>query len=450
MASEGVKVMETEKTIPQSLSYFIEKVKENFPEDKKLQEMFERCFVNTYETTLKPQEDGTTFVITGDIPAMWLRDSAAQVRPYLLAAEKDDEMAKLIEGVVRRQMNYIVHDPYANAFNEAANGKGHQDDKTEMSPMTWERKYEIDSLCYPIQLSYLLWKSTGETACFDDIFVQALNKILHVWKVEQNHEDESPYSFERMDVRQSDTLHRDGKGSKTVRTGMTWSGFRPSDDACLYGYLVPANMFAVVVLGYASEICREVLKDEGLAKQCEQLASEIKAGIEEHAVLEHPIHGDLYVYETDGMGRYHLMDDANIPSLLAAPYLGWCQFDDTTYQNTRRFLLSRDNPYFYEGKAAHGIGSPHTPDHYIWHIALAMEGMTSTDVSDKKRILEAMKQSDGGTGFMHEGFNADQPEEFTREWFSWANSMFSEFVLSLCGFAVKGSPLHKKLQENNI
>lgn len=445
-----MKVMNTEKTIPQSLTNLIEKVKENFPEDNKLQEMFEQCFVNTYETTLKPQEDGSTFVITGDIPAMWLRDSAAQVRPYLLAAENDEEMAKLIEGVVRRQMIYIVHDPYANAFNETANGKGHQDDKTDMSPMTWERKYEIDSLCYPIQLSYLLWKSTGRTAYFDDTFVKALNKILHVWRVEQNHEDESPYSFERLDVRQSDTLNRDGKGSKTVRTGMTWSGFRPSDDACLYGYLVPANMFAVVVLGYASEICREVLKDDSLAKQCERLASEIKTGIEEHAVLEHPIYGDLYVYETDGMGRYHLMDDANIPSLLAAPYLGWCQFDDNIYQNTRRFLLSRDNPYFYEGKVANGIGSPHTPDHYIWHIALAIEGMTSTDASDKKRILEEMKQSDGGTGFMHEGFNADQPEEFTREWFSWANSMFSEFVLSLCGFVVKGSPLYKKLQENNI
>lgn len=445
-----MKEMITETTIPQSLTQLIDKVKEHFPEDKKLQEMFEQCFVNTYETTLKPQEDGTTFVITGDIPAMWLRDSAAQVRPYLLAAEEDEEMAKLIEGVVRRQMNYIVHDPYANAFNVIANGKGHQEDKTDMSPMTWERKYEIDSLCYPIQLAYLLWKSTGRTSYFDDTFIKALNQILRVWKVEQNHEDESPYSFERMDVRQSDTLNRDGRGSKTVRTGMTWSGFRPSDDACLYGYLVPANMFAVVVLGYASEICKEVLKDESFATQCEQLASEIKEGIEKFAVLDHPIYGDLYVYETDGMGRCNLMDDANVPSLLAAPYLGWCQFDDKTYQNTRNFLLSRDNPYFYEGKVANGIGSPHTPDHYIWHIALAIEGMTSTDVTDKKRILEIMKQSDGGTGFMHEGFNADQPEEFTREWFSWANSMFSEFVLSLCGFAVKGSPLYKKLQENSI
>lgn len=439
--------MAMEKTIPASLINLIEKVKEHFPNDPKLQQMFEKCFVNTYMTTLKPQEDGTTFVITGDIPAMWLRDSAAQVRPYLIAAEEDDEIADLIEGVVRRQMNYILHDPYANAFNKAANGKGHQADKTDMSPMVWERKYEIDSLCYPIQLAYLLWKSTGRTAHFDANFVKALHTIVEVWRVEQNHEDESPYLFERSDCRQSDTLHRAGKGSKTVKTGMTWSGFRPSDDACLYGYLVPANMFAVIVLGYASEISRNVLHDEELASQCEQLSSEIKAGIEEFAVLEHPIYSDIYVYETDGMGRYNLMDDANVPSLLAAPYLGWCSFDDETYLNTRQFLLSRDNPYYYEGKAAKGIGSPHTPDHYIWHIALAIEGMTSTDASNKNRILEVMKQTDGGTGFMHEGFDADQPQEFTRDWFSWANSMFSEFVLSLCGYAVKGSPLHKSFQD---
>ncbi|MFT4414803.1 glycoside hydrolase family 125 protein [Fredinandcohnia humi] len=439
--------MNKEKTIPASLTKIIDKVKEHFPNDIKLQQMFEKCFVNTYETTLKPQEDGSTFVITGDIPAMWLRDSASQVRPYLLAAEEDEELAKVIEGVVRRQLNYILHDPYANAFNEAANGKGHQQDKTNMSPLVWERKYEIDSLCYPIQLSYLLWKATGRTAHFDETFVQVLHSILEVWRVEQNHEDLSPYLFERDDCRQSDTLHRDGKGSKTTRTGMTWSGFRPSDDACLYGYLVPANMFAVVVLGYASEICRTVLQEEELADKCEQLASEIKAGIEEFAVFQHPIYGDMYVYETDGMGRYNLMDDANVPSLLAAPYLGWCSFDDSTYLNTRRFLLSRDNPYYYEGKVAKGIGSPHTPDHYIWHIALAIEGMTSTNASDKNRILELMKTTDGGTGFMHEGFDADRPEEFTRDWFSWANSMFSEFVLSQCGYAVKGSPLHKRLQK---
>jgi uncharacterized protein len=432
-------------TIPHSFTKLIHLVKDHFPADPKLHTMFEQCFLNTYSTTLKPQEDGTTFVITGDIPAMWLRDSAAQVRPYLIAAEEDEEVADLIEGVVRRQLAYILHDPYANAFNETANGQGYQDDVTDMTPIVWERKYEIDSLCYPLQLSYLLWKATCRTDHLDETFVKALQTILHVWQVEQHHEQNSPYLFERKHVRPSDTLLRNGKGGKTVPTGMTWSAFRPSDDACLYGYLVPANMFAVVVLEYAAEIAEQVIKNRDLSQQCTALAGEIKAGIEAYAKLEHPLYGEMYVYETDGTGRYHVMDDANVPSLLSAPYLGWCSPDEAIYENTRRFLLSRDNPYYYEGKGARGIGSPHTPDFYIWHIALAIQGMTTTDEEEKQQILRWMTATDGGTGFMHEGFHADRPEEFTRDWFAWANSMFSEFVLSLCGLAVKGSPLYKML-----
>ncbi|MFP5108782.1 glycoside hydrolase family 125 protein [Neobacillus sp. C211] len=434
--------------IPESMQKLIQHVKECFPGDEKLHHMFEQCFVNTYTTTLKKLEDGKTFVVTGDIPAMWLRDSAAQVRPYLLAAEEDEELAELLEGVIRQQFAFILHDPYANAFNETENGRGHQTDLTDMTPHIWERKYEIDSLCYPIQLAYLFWKSTGRTAYIKETLQEVLETIIHVWRTEQDHENKSPYRFERADVRQSDTLTRKGKGGRVVPTGMTWSAFRPSDDACTYGYLVPANMFAVVVLGYAAEMCDEVLKDSSLKEECLKLREEIRQGIEQYAKLDHPIYGDMYVYETDGEGRVNLIDDANVPSLLAAPYLGYIPFDDPTYVNTRKFLLSRDNPYYYEGKYANGIGSPHTPDHYIWHIALAIQGMTATNEEEKQQIFAYFKNSDGGTNFMHEGFNADCPEEFTRDWFAWANTMFSEFVLSLSGKAVKGSPLYHQFMKN--
>ncbi|MEH7119200.1 glycoside hydrolase family 125 protein [Neobacillus vireti] len=433
------------EVIPKSMQKLIQHVKESFPGDEKLHHMFEQCFVNTYTTTLNKQADGKTFVVTGDIPAMWLRDSAAQVRPYLIAAEEDKELADLLEGVIRQQFAFILHDPYANAFNETANGRGHQSDLTQMTPHIWERKYEIDSLCYPIQLAYLFWKSTGRTAYIKETFQEVLETIIHVWRTEQDHENQSPYRFERADVRQSDTLIRGGRGGRVVPTGMTWSAFRPSDDACTYGYLVPANMFAAVVLGYAAEMCEEVLNDSSLKEECLQLREEIKQGIEQYAKLDHPIYGEMYVYETDGEGRVHLMDDANVPSLLAAPYLGYQPFDDAAYLNTRNFLLSRDNPYYYEGKYANGIGSPHTPDHYIWHIALAIQGMTATSEAEKQQILAYFKNTDGGTDFMHEGFNADCPEEFTRDWFAWANTMFSEFVLSLTGKAVKGSPLYQQL-----
>lgn len=300
--------------------------------------------------------------------------------------------------VVRRQFDYILRDPYANAFNESANGQGHQDDATDMSPWIWERKYEIDSLCYPIQLSYLLWKNSGRTDHFDETFRVGVQQIIELWTTEQHHEQKSTYTFERSNCPASDTLVREGKGSETGYTGMTWSGFRPSDDACMYGYLVPSNMFAVVVLRYVVEIAEEILKDRDLAVAAENLAAQIEAGIQKFGVVEDDEYGPIYAYEVDGLGSANLMDDANVPSLLSIPYLGYRNADDRVYANTRRFILSERNPYYFRGEAASGIGSPHTPDQYIWHIALAMQGMTEKDPEERQRLLELLLATDGGTG----------------------------------------------------
>src|SRR5699024_210654 len=238
-----------------------------------------------------------------------------------------------------------------------------------------------------------------------------------------------------------DTLSHDGQGAPVTYTGMTWSGFRPSDDACKYGYLIPANMFAAVVLKQLQEIATEIFNDSELAKQASDLAAEIDQGIQKYGKVEHPEYGTIYAYETDGLGNYNLMDDANVPSLLSMPYLGYCDIHDEIYQNTRKFLLSTSNPYYYEGKAAKGIGSPHTPEHYIWHIALAIQGMTAQTAEEKNEILALFKTTDAGENLMHEGFHVDDPKQYTRPWFSWANSMFSEFILHLNGIHVKGSPL---------
>ncbi|NMO97226.1 glycoside hydrolase family 125 protein [Paenibacillus lemnae] len=415
----------------------IQTVKDKLPDELKLTEMFENCFKNTIQTTIQRHDDGTTFVITGDIPAMWLRDSAAQVRPYLVLAKEDPEIAEMIAGLVQRQMAYIILDPYANAFNETENGKGHQDDVTDMTPWIWERKYEIDSLAYPIQLSYLLWKNSGMTSQFNDTFRQAAQEIIKLWRVEQHHETQSPYTFQRLNAPATDTLVREGKGSETAYTGMTWSGFRPSDDCCEYGYLVPSNMFAVVALRYLTEIAETVYKDTQLAADAAALAEEINKGIQEYGVVDHPEYGKIYAYETDGMGSYNLMDDANVPSLLALPYLGYSDENDEIYLNTRKFILSQDNPYFYQGKAASGIGSPHTPEGYIWHIALSMQGLTSPDREEKARLLQLIQDTDAGTGLTHEGFSADDPHEFTRPWFSWSNMLFSELIMDYCGITVQ-------------
>lgn len=414
--------------IPKSIEKLMNAVTEKSVENPRWAENFNASFSNTLLTTVKKQADGTTFLLTGDIPAMWLRDSTAQVRPYLLVAKEDEEISDMIAGVVERQLQYVNLDPYANAFNEEANNAGHQDDHTEMNPWIWERKYEIDSLCYPVQLSYLLYKETGRTDQFNQTFKDAVEKILVLWKIEQNHEN-SPYLFERDTWREEDTLVNEGKGSPIKVTGMTWSGFRPSDDRCIYNYLVPANMFAVVVLDYLKEIYTNILKETELIEDITTLRQEINEGIEQYGQVKNEAGETIYAYEVDGLGNYSIMDDSNVPSLLAAPYLGYCSQEDPVYLATRKTLLSKENPYFYEGKYAKGIGSSHTPENYIWPIALAIEGLTSLDKSEKKRILDLLVENDGGTNLMHEGFDVDNPNNYTREWFSWANMMFCELVL---------------------
>ena len=388
----------------------------------KLAQLYRNCFPNTIATTIQEQEDGSLFVITGDIPAMWLRDSAPQVDHYIPLAH-DPEVASIVRRVVEKQFKYVLIDPYANSFNPAPNGEGHITDIPRNGPWVFERKYEIDSLCYPLWLCYRYWKATGDNAVLEKL-PQVVQTILGVWRTEQHHVEKSPYRFTRTDCPYQDTIHNNGMGAPVAYTGMTWSGFRPSDDACTYGYLVPSNMFAVVVLAYAAEM----LGDHPLAAEALALREEISEGLKKFATVEHPVHGTVYACEVDGMGNYLLMDDANIPSLISAPYLGYTTTDDPIYRQTRKMLLSADNPYYYEGKCAKGIGSPHTPARYVWHMALAMQGMTSDDKEEMKAILDMLTNCDGGTGYMHEGFHVDDPTVFTRPWFTWPDSLFCEFV----------------------
>lgn len=432
--------------LPCEMNDLISKMKQIYKNDERIGLMFEKGFQNTYQTTILKKDDNTTFVITGDIPAMWNRDSVAQVRPLLNIANENEEIKNIIKGVISLQKVQVLTDPYANAHNmEPRIGDHSEDDLTKSHPLIWERKYETDSLCYPIQLAYMYWKKTNDISIFDDQFLKMATVIVETFIIEQQHFERSEYSFRRIadwllfDFPERipfETLPNRGRGAKVGYTGMTWSGFRPSDDACKYGYLVPSNMFAVVVLKYLEEILVDVYENQELAKKVVKLYTEIDEGIKKHAIVEHPKYGKMYAYEVDGLGNYYLMDDANVPSLLSAPYLGYCDIDDEIYQNTRKFILSADNPYFYEGEVAKGVGSPHTPPNYIWHIALAIEGMTTNDIDDKMRILELFKLTDAGTLMMHEGFNVDEPAQFTRPWFSWANAMFAEFILELNNISI--------------
>lgn len=396
-----------------------------------LKPLAKQCYLNTIETTVKECDNGDYFVITGDIPALWLRDSSAQLRPYAVHCKDSEELCDIFRGVIRRHAFYVNLDPYSNAFNEVKHDEAHKDDTDFSSPYIWERKYEVDSLCASVYLVADYYDATKDKSIFTEELHSMFINILETFKKEQDHTNNSSYYFRRTNCPETDTMPLDGKGNPTAVTGMTWSGFRPSDDRCLYNFLIPANMMAVVAMRKASELLFEGYGDEKNSRRCLALSDEIKNGIEKYGVYNHEKYGKIYVYETDGLGNYNLMDDANSPSLLSAPYIGYCDINDEIYLNTRRFILSENNPFYFRGSAAHGIGSPHTGKDKIWHISLVMQILTTTDEEEKADCLRMLSETHAGTNFMHESFNKDDPSDFTRIWFAWANSLFAQMLSQL-------------------
>jgi meiotically up-regulated gene 157 (Mug157) protein len=382
----------------------------------------ERLFANT----LSRSSDGSIFVITGDIPAMWLRDSTWQVRP-LLASAHDPEVAQIIADVSRRQVEYVLLDPYANAFNPTADGNCWHKDFSDQSPWVFERKFELDSLAAVLDLAIRLYLVSGFSDHFTERFSAAVEVILDLLIREQNHVPET-YRFKREDVRDYDYLSNDGYGAPVAYTGMVWSGFRPSDDACKYGYLIPANAHMAKVLAQLADLPNDVYSDITSKKRAMQISDEIKRGIEKFGIVE--FEGKkIFAYECDGFGNYLLQDDANIPSLLSLPYLGVCAESDPIYLNTRSFVLSGKNPYFYQGKVLTGLGSQHTPVNQVWPLGIAMQGITSSSVEEIEASLQFLEQSHAGTNQMHESVEMNDPKIFTRAWFSWADMTFYHLLL---------------------
>lgn len=403
--------------------------------DPKLYWMFANCFPNTLDTTVrysKKDGDDDTFVITGDIDAMWLRDSAAQVWPYLRYVGMDEPLRRLIRGVIRRQFSCILIDPYANAFNDGPKGSHWQSDETEMKPELHERKYEIDSLCYPVRLAHAYWKRTGDASVFDEKWLKAVRSIISVFKDQQNWNGfKNGYHFRRETAAYHDTRSNGGYGHPGKACGLIASAFRPSDDSTIFPYLIPSNFFAVSILKKAAEILRTVNKEEDLAKECDQLAEQVDAAIKKYAVAEHPKYGKIYAFEVDGFGGVLLMDDSNAPSLLSLPYLTDVKLDDPIYQNTRKFVWSEDDPYFFKGKAGEGIGGPHCGLDRPWPMSVIMKGLTTNDRSEKEWCVKQILNTDGGTGFIHESFYKDDAKNYSRSWFAWANTLFGELIIDM-------------------
>ncbi len=400
--------------------------------DPELGWMFENCYPNTLDTTVNFSiKDGRpdTFVITGDINAMWLRDSSAQVWPYLPLINEDKKLKELILGVINRQAQCILTDPYANAFNAGPTGSEWDKDRTDMKPELHERKWEIDSLCYPVRLAYHYWKLTGDTTFFDATWQSAAKRIVSTFKEQQRKTGHGPYHFQRLTEVSSDTAPLGGYGNPVKPVGLICSIFRPSDDATIYPFLIPSNYFAAVTLGQMAEMFVTIGNEHRFSGECVALAREIQAALKKYGTAHHPVFGEVLAYEADGFGNQLFMDDANVPSLLALPYLNAIQASDPLYQNTRRLVLSSSNPYFFQGSAANGIGGPHVGLNYIWPMSIIMRALTSTDKNEITTCLKWLKNTHAATGFMHESFNKDNPADFTRKWFAWANTLFGELII---------------------
>ena len=344
--------------------------------DEELAWMFENCFPNTLDTTVSyTEKDGapSTYVITGDIDAMWLRDSSAQVWPYLPLANKDARLKKLLQGVIAKQTDFVLIDPYANAFyNDPARISEWKNDHTDMKPGVHERKWEIDSLCYVIRLSHGYYTETSDASIFNKKWQEAMDLIVKTFREQQRKENHGPYHFQRTANNPTDTQFGNGYGNPTKKIGLIHSMFRPSDDACFYPFLVSSNMFAVVSLRQLAHIYSAVLNDAVKENDCLALADEIDDALHKYAILDHATHGKLYPLEIDGFGNALFMDDANVPNLLSLPYLGYATSSDPLYRNTRSFSLSHANPWYHEGRYAKGIGGPHVGENKIWPMGLIM------------------------------------------------------------------------------
>jgi len=376
-----------------------------------LQRIYQRAYDEAYSRHAVLESDGTTFVSTGDIDMEWLRDSSATMTPYIGQAVTDSYVRTMLRGVIARQARYILIDPYANAFTE--------------DYRVSERKFEMDSLLYPVWFAYLYWKGSGDRSIFTPQVQRAFGAVLRTLRTEQRHTRRSHYRHPE--------LANDGRGTPTAYTGLVWTGFRPSDDAARYHFNIPDNMFGVVVLRDLTEMEKHVYRDNRMAQDAWGLSVQLQRAIERYGLVNVPGIGRIYAYEVDGYGHANLMDDANIPSLLSIPYFGYVGGHDVVYQATRKFILSPRNPYYFQGKYASGIGSPHTPHGYVWPLSLEMEALTSTDQSEVDRVMGYLAASDTGDHRLHESFNADWPESYTRADFAWPNALFAQIMLGRQG-----------------
>jgi meiotically up-regulated gene 157 (Mug157) protein len=406
--------------------------------DPKLRVMFEGCYPNTLDTTVHMGTvDGKpdAFVITGDIPCLWLRDSTAQVLPYLHLVDRDPGLVTLFRGLIARQARSILIDPYANAFMHDPKAKTNlswsQTDDTEMKQGVAERKWEIDSLCYAMRLGFRYWRQTRDTVPFDQTWADAARACVRTLREQQRKTGPGPYRFRRSSNRPTETLQLDGWGAPSRPVGLIHCGFRPSDDACTYPFFIPANLFAVTTLREMASVAQEARADAALAADARALADEVEVALRKWGTMRLPDGRRVWAYEVDGFGNAMFMDDANVPSLLGLAFLGCVSADDRLWRTTAEACWSEANPYFFKGSAIEGIGGPHVGLGQVWPMSLIVRALSSDDPQVIRAMLRMLRDTDAGTGFIHEAVDSNDPTKFTRDWFAWANGLFGELIVKL-------------------
>ena len=422
--------------------------------------VFTNTLPNTLDTTVllaATTPNDTSFVITGDINAMWLRDSMNQVLPYMTFAKDDAPLRTMLAGLVTRQAEQIIADPYANAHNlpDVAGASPNINDQTSypgfgpsrsaaMVPGIYERKYELDSLCSFLKLSRSYYESTSDLSPFaNSQWITAVRTVVAVMKdmqlsseISVGHEGGATYQFQRSATEPTDTLLH-GVGHPGASTGMVRSAFRPSDDATTLPFLIPANAMAVIELRQTIIILQALIKIHGERLQQDvqimtDLMNEIDQGIQKYGIGIHPLLGiKMYAYEVDGYGNMYFADDANVPSLLSLPYLGYVDAMDPIYLATRNFVWSVSNPWFFSGTAGEGVGGPHVGLDMVWPMSIIIKALTTSDKVEIATCLEMLLDATSSTGLMHESFNKNDVSDFTRPWFAWANSLFGELIMKV-------------------
>jgi len=360
-----------------------------------------------------PEDDGTTYVQTGDIPAMWLRDASAQSIPYVRFQAQYGLLRTRFAGVIERSARAIDKDVYANAF--------------QADYHVWERKWEVDSVAWPVVLITAYYGATHDASIFTPNLHVAFQQIVHTYDCEERHGTCSPYRY---------PYHVSTDEGYNWNTGLIWCAFRPSDDPVQYRFNIPQNAIAAVALEDIAQFALRNYHDKALSEHARAIEERVVTGILRYGIFyNEKRHVWMYAYETDGYGNYNLMDDANIPNLTALPVIDWVSDFDPIYLNTRAFTLSMDNPWYFSGRYAQGLGSPHTPYGNVWPLGIIARAITTTDDREIIESLSMLAETDSEDGLIHESFYPDGYWRYTRSEFGWANALYADLIFrTLAGY----------------